>query len=52
MGGGGWLGSDGFRVRVFFVLPPPNMQNCPPLCMCWKLLFIGKNVVWTSKLVP
>jgi energy-converting hydrogenase Eha subunit F len=31
---------------------PLNVQNYPPLCMCWKLLFIGKNVVRSPNLVP
>jgi len=38
----------GFGFFVFSL----NMQNSLPLCMCWKLLFIGKNVAWASKLVP
>jgi len=29
-----------------------NVQNCPPFCMCWKLLFIGKNVVRSPNLIP
>jgi len=31
---------------------PSNVQNYPPLCMCWKLLFIGKNIVRSPNLVP
>jgi len=37
----------GFGFFVFSL----NVQNSLPLCMCWKLLFIGKNVVWASKLI-
>jgi hypothetical protein len=46
--GGCWLEIGlglGFFLCFFFKI-------APSLCMCWKLLFIGKNIVWSPNLVP
>jgi hypothetical protein len=43
-------GGGRFRFRVFFVFF--FFQNSPPYWMCWKLLFISKNVTRFSNLVP
>jgi hypothetical protein len=50
-GATGWFERDEFLGLGFFVFPL-DVQNCPPLCMCWKLIFIGKNVVRSPNLVP
>jgi len=50
-GATGWFERDEFLGLGFFVFSP-DVQNCPPLCMCWKLIFIGKNVVRSPNLVP
>ena len=52
MRGKGGFERDGFRVRVFFLFFFLMFQNCPPFCMCWKLLFISKNVARSQNLVP
>lgn len=39
----GWFERDEFLGLGFFVFLS-NVRNCPSLCMCWKLLFIGKNI--------
>jgi hypothetical protein len=43
--------SNRFRFRVFFLLPPYKCVKLPLLCMCWKLLFIDKNIARSPNLV-
>jgi hypothetical protein len=40
------LGCFPFLFFVFF------LSKLPPLCKCWKLLFIGKYIARSSNLVP
>ena len=51
VGAAGWFERDGFLGLGFFVFPS-NVKNYPPFCMCWKLLFIGKNVARSPNLIP
>jgi hypothetical protein len=41
---GGWPKDQMGLGLGFFLLPPYKCAKLPPLCMCWKLLFIGKNI--------
>jgi hypothetical protein len=34
-----------FRFRVFCVASPQMFKIALPFCVCWRLLFIGKNIV-------
>jgi hypothetical protein len=52
-GGGRLFGLDRFRVRFFlFFLYFSFKIAPPPICKCWKLLFIGKYVARSPNLVP
>ena len=44
----GWVGaavwvSDGFRLRVLYMLPPKDVKLPPSPCVLWRPVFIGKN---------
>jgi hypothetical protein len=50
--GGGYLVRDRFRFRFRIFFAFFFKITFFFLCMCWKLLSIGKNIVWSSNLVP
>jgi hypothetical protein len=52
--GGGCLESDRFkfRFRVRFFCVFPQYVKLPPLCVLYRLVFIGKNIARFSNLVP
>jgi hypothetical protein len=47
------LGKDRFRFRVR-VSCFSQCVKLPPFsfCVLWRPVFIGKNIVWASKLIP
>ena len=50
--GGAPLKEMGLGLGFFFVFFSNVSKLPPPFCMCWKLLFIGKNVARSPNLVP